>query len=968
MMDPTGKSFIETQFPVSRLSKESYKERKAGGTQTLTCLGKWHGRKPLVVVRAALLGLLLPATADPRKDRDIFLKLMTMDEEGLWRRKDKSIPLKELFARLSDKERVRWFTEDSTPDWPRYKKGLSAEEKWELQRLVFQGLSYDEKLEYCRRPEHLEGPSTEAWADINAHLGTSAKSLPELVRQLGERRFGHVPQVGDAFCGGGSIPFEAARLGCEVYASDLSPVAALLTWAALNIVGGGLEVAERVREAQEKVYAAVDRQVTAWRIEHNEQGWRADAYLYCLETRCPECGVMVPLAPSWVIGQKTRTIARLVPDKEQKRFDILIQSGVSPKEMEAAARSGTVRNKALYCSACSKSTPIAMLRGDRRTGEGAQYGLRRWENDDLVPRPEDVFQERLYCIRWVETYLDEKGNERTRRHYRAPDARDLEREARVLNLLRERFHDWQEKGYIPDYPIEPGYNTDQPIRERGWTHWHHLFTPRQLLILGYFGEVIDNKILHLIDKIACYLGVHRIIDYNSRLCRWDPTPSKEMVLDVFSDQALNTLYNYGSRGFKALGTSWFFNLKSKFINILSIVMPQDVRIVNQENDIWFTDPSYADAVNYHELGEFFLVWYEKPLKKMFPEWYTNSKRALAITGKDENFRRSMVAAYRNLTAHMPDDGLQVVMFTHQDVKVWADLALILWAAGLHVTAAWTIGTETESSLKQGNYVQGTVLLVLRKRTSRETAYRDEISVLIEGEVKAQMDSMLALDDREDPNFGDTDYQLAAYAAALRVLTRYQKIEDLDIEYELSRTRPRGEMSPIEEIIQEAVKTACDYLIPQGFDPQLWKKLTPEERFYLKGLELESHGERRLGVYQELARGFGVREYLPFLASTQANQTRCKTATEFGNKTLGGEGFGGSLLRQALFAVREASRTREALTGRDWLRTELADYWNHRQKLITVLHYLATMGIKLENWRQDGEAARLVAGAVENDHI
>jgi len=410
------------------------------------------------------------------------------------------------------------------------------------------------------------------------------------------------------------------------------------------------------------------------------------------------------------------------------------------------------------------------------------------------------------------------------------------------------------------------------------------------------------------------------------------------------------------------------DLKPSAVFSKSSVDPKDVRQVVADQDIWFTDPSYADAVSYHELSEFFLFWYEKPLQRLFPDWYADSKRALAIIGSDETFRRNMVAAYRNLTAHMPDDGMQVVMFTHQDVKVWADLALILWAAGLQVTAAWTIGTETESSLKQGNYVQGTVLLVLRKRTSRETAFRDEISFRIEGEVKAQMDSMLALDDREDPNFGDTDYQLAAYAAALRVLTRYQKIEDLDIEYELSRTRPRGETSPIEEIIQEAVKTACDYLIPQGFDPQLWKKLAPEERFYLKGLELESHGERRLGVYQELARGFGVREYLPFLASTHANQTRCKTATEFGNKTLGGDGFGGSLLRQALFAVREASRTREALTGRDWLKTELADYWNQRQKLIVVLHYLAAMGIKSENWRQDGEAARLVAGAVENDHI
>jgi Adenine-specific DNA methylase containing a Zn-ribbon len=61
------KSFIEVQFPVSKVSKESYKERKAGNGQTLTGLGKWWGRKPLVLVRAALLGLLLPATDEPKR-------------------------------------------------------------------------------------------------------------------------------------------------------------------------------------------------------------------------------------------------------------------------------------------------------------------------------------------------------------------------------------------------------------------------------------------------------------------------------------------------------------------------------------------------------------------------------------------------------------------------------------------------------------------------------------------------------------------------------------------------------------------------------------------------------------------------------------------------------------------------------------------------------------------------------------
>jgi putative DNA methylase len=83
------KAFIEEQFPVSLISKESYKERMGGATQTLTCLGNWKGRKPLILVRAVILGLLMPASDNAHKDREIFLKILTMDTEGLWQRRQK---------------------------------------------------------------------------------------------------------------------------------------------------------------------------------------------------------------------------------------------------------------------------------------------------------------------------------------------------------------------------------------------------------------------------------------------------------------------------------------------------------------------------------------------------------------------------------------------------------------------------------------------------------------------------------------------------------------------------------------------------------------------------------------------------------------------------------------------------------------------------------------------------------------
>mgnify|MGYP000887324829 CR=1 FL=1 len=957
-------SFIESQFPVSKVSKESYKERKATSGQTLPQLGKWWGRKPLILVRAAVIGLLMPASADPVRDREIFLKILTMDDEGMWQRKKANIPARVLAGYLSPREQSEYL------DGKRLRRGLSREEKEDLQRMVFLRMNYDERLKYCYRPEEIDGPSPAAWEEINAHLGTHASSIPELVEELGIRRFGERPSVGDCFCGGGSVPFEAARIGCDVYASDLNPVAALLTWAALNIVGGGKEIVEEVKQAQQEVYDAVDRQIVEWGIEENEQGWRADAYLYCCEAICPECGWRVPLLPTMIIGKKTRTVVKLEPLSESKEYSISIISGVTDGELESYDSLKTIKDSKMVCPNpdCPGHIAPILMSSIRREHAG---GLRLWENDDIVPRPDDVFQERLYCIRWIEEYTDAGGKVNKRQHYSVPTAADLEREERVLALLRERFHVWQKKGYIPSMRIEPGEETSRLYRERGWTHWHHLFTPRQLLVLGLFGreaEKLTSGNIPIMTENLLEIG--RLADTKGVGCRlliWNPHPSKEGHANVFLNQALNTLYNYCHRTIKTINPpeEKCRPIEGEFkISIVSANM-QSVK-----RSYWITDPPYADAINYHELSEFFLTWYEKPLQRLFPDWPADSRRALAITGTGEEFRRNMVEVYANLTGHMPDDGAQIVMFTHQDAGVWADLAMILWAAGLRVTAAWCIATETESGgLKKGNYVQGTVLLILRKQTSEETAFLDELAPEVEDEVKRQLDAMLALDDKDDPNFADTDYQLAAYAAALRVLTKYRQIEDIDIMRELYRPREAGEKNPLEGVIENAVRIACDHLVPQGIETWIWRQLGPEERFYLKGLEIESHGEYRIGAYQELARGFGIRDYRNLQASGKANEMRLKTASEFKDRDIGGEGFGSSLTRQALFAVRQAVEEEDAAAGRVWLRT-LPDYWGKRREIIAILRYLATLSLSetMPQWEEDAETARILAVAVEGDHV
>ena len=111
--------------------------------------------------------------------------------------------------------------------------------------------------------------------------------------------------------------------------------------------------------------------------------------------------------------------------------------------------------------------------------------MRHWENEDVIPRPGNVFQERLYCIRWVETYIDDNGKEQTMRHYRAPTQMDLERETQVLALLKERFSEWQNKAIFQADALSQERRQIDQFVQRGWTYWHHLFNPRQLFTMGY---------------------------------------------------------------------------------------------------------------------------------------------------------------------------------------------------------------------------------------------------------------------------------------------------------------------------------------------------------------------------------------------------------------------------------------------------------------------------------------------------
>ena len=219
------KTFIEVQFPIGPLSVESYIERLPYVGKPLNSLGKWWGSKPLVLTRAIILGTVFPASDDPERwpdDLGIFLRCMTLDNAGMWKRKTEALPAKLCYPIATITEKSELFL-----DAEHWVRGIDRVKKLALEKRTLYTMGYVEQREYCCRVEQIDGPPEESWTEINAYLGTKAQALSELIEQLSIRRYGKRLKVGDAFSGMGSIPFEAVELGCDVYASDLNPVACM---------------------------------------------------------------------------------------------------------------------------------------------------------------------------------------------------------------------------------------------------------------------------------------------------------------------------------------------------------------------------------------------------------------------------------------------------------------------------------------------------------------------------------------------------------------------------------------------------------------------------------------------------------------------------------------------------------------------------------------------------------------------
>lgn len=994
-------ALIESLLPVQKLSADVYKERMAGSGQTLTALGSyWKGRKPLVLNRACVLASLLPATNDPIKDLEVFELLMGMDDISVSKRL--GLPKPEEIARTAHIADIHaYFVVEPSghplpshapfevKDYPATKAGktvtpklkwrgdISENTKYEVAALTFEHESYGDLVKSAKRAEEVANDvSSHIWLKVNEHLGTTAFSFIELIEQLGVMRFGHRPTVADTFSGSGQIPFAAAQLGCDVYASDLNPVSCMLTWGAFNIVGAESSSRQELEVSQSNLVSKVKADIDELGFESDGNGWRGKVYLYCIEVKCPSSGWKVPVLPTRVVSKNKSVCVKLVPVPTEMRYDIAVVCDASPEEMKAAVL-GTYRKGEVVhtVNGVEHVNSISSIRGDfTEIVDGKKVKknrLRLWDKSDVAFNDNDIFNERLYAIQWIKE-LPEGESGRAPTEFRTVTPEDLQREAQVTRYVLENLAEWQENGWVPDTRIEPGDKTDEPIRTRGWTHWHHLFNPRQLLVNSLIRK-------HSQNASSCIFST-RSFDYASRLCRWDSghPGSSAQAMSTFTNQAMNTLYAYGCKsGYHTVElTQSLKTFRPIYGN--TQVLSGPAHEFNSCADLFITDPPYGDAVKYEEILEYFIAWLRKNPPAEFSNWTWDSRRELAVKGEDHDFRLGMVAAYKRMAECMPDNGLQILMFTHQDGNIWADMANIVWASGLRVTAAWYLVTETDSALREGSYVKGTILLVLRKRLGSKRTNQTDLAYELEDEVAEQIKRLTGMNDTvaadskraKDGNlFEDADLQMAGYAAALKVLTKYSIIDGKDMTQEALRPRVAGQKTLVESLIDFATDTANKMLVPLGLDESVWHDMAPAERFYMKMLEQESHGLNKLDNYQNFAKAFAVRNFSVMMANESANKAALKSAKEFGRSEMSqsSELFE-TPTRAVLYALMDLQAGKElddVLKGMEQ-NLKVGAFYSSRPVLVAIARFIAK---KVSVMRaEEASAARVLADGIENQRF
>ena len=731
MIPKECRRLAEVDFPIAVVSKHSARERSIRHEHP-SKLHLWWARRPLAACRAILLGLLLPDPCDENCPDDFKKKA------------------RELLRKLPGK--------------------IAASDK-DIQQAL---------LRFIGDFADWDNAKNSTFVQVGRGLVKAAHAEEK-------------PLVVDPFAGGGSIPLEALRLGCETFASDLNPVACLILKVMLDdIPRHRPELADELERVAAEVKKTAEEELAPY-YPVDADGSRPIAYLWARTARCEAvgCGAEIPLVRSFLLCTNANRRRMLKPKTVRStngppkvEFEI-----VRPKEGDEGK--GTIADGKATCLCCTK-----VLAADRVRAQLSQ----------IDARPIPLFGERgnrLGGARMLVVVTEKTGNQG--RNYRLPSKQDYQAVFEAQKQLEEMVKTWEREGKIglcpvPDEllsPLRPSANARglSAVTRYGAKRFGDLFTGRQMLtIITLIRLIRDAKIPPLV------LG--KIIRHCNAFAFWHK--GSETVAGAFGRHALPMSWDfpelYPLADFAGGLSDALDDLLSSVRHIANAVSnPGQVvaadatclPLPDESAAVWFTDPPYYDAIPYADLSDFFFVWLKRagpeipllrdqsdprnPLTPKAAEVVQSQKdRDLLGRPKDRAFyEHAMAKAFSEGRRILREDGIGSVVFAHKTTEGWEALLSGMIRGGWTVTGSWPIATERGARLlaRETAALGSSVHLICRKR--QEDASIGDWNAILRELPKRVGDWMERL---QGEGVRGADLVFACIGPALEIFSRYSRVE------------------------------------------------------------------------------------------------------------------------------------------------------------------------------------------------
>jgi adenine-specific DNA methylase len=673
----------------------------------------------------------------------------------------------------------------------------------------------------------------------------NSRIIEDAKKEIRNHFEGKPPKVLDCFAGGGSIPLEALRLGCETYALEYNPVAVLVLKAVLEFpqkfgkgktkVEGGLRsinnpLIEDVKKWGNWVFEEARKEVGRF-YPVDSDGSIPLGYIWARTVKCqnPSCGVEIPLMKQfWLAKKENMKIAlKMIVDKERKTIDFKVVHG---KEIEGYDPSqGTTKRATVLCPICGAGIDSKTVRRQAADGETGQ--------------------------RLVTVILHKPT--KMGKIYRVADEDDVKVFQQADRYLENKIKSWKwDFNPLPDEQTPSGAGSGAErafsLRNYGLNAWGDLFNKRQKLALITFVEKVrlayEKMIKERYDEdyakiISTYLAlaVDRLADFGSILCVLNPTGGRGIV-HTFGRNALPVVWDYTEFNpfyEKAAGWHTACEKNEKWIEHASsipvagqIIQGTATRLPYSDGffDAVITDPPYYDSVPYSDLSDFFYVWLKRTIGELYPELFATpltpkSQEIILHTLRHENsvekakqfFEDAITQSFTEIRRILKPDGIAVIVFAYKSTEAWETIINGLLKSGLVLTASWPIHTERAGRLRaqESAALASSVYMVCRKRTEEKIAYFNEVRDKIDKRIKEKLAQFW------EQGISGADFFVSAIGPAVEVFGKYSKVEKLS-----------GEEVSVQELLEYVRKIVSEFALERVLKRADLGGVDAETRFYL----------------------------------------------------------------------------------------------------------------------------------------